>query len=829
MKKRIVGLLLSIIMALVVLPMDVHADEFQEGLSLRVVAPKEGENPSYTVDNYYSNWCTATIVSWENYETHEELNDSSVFERGENYTCTINVVAKDGTWFPDRFNVGINGSAHGAIALERDVAGHVTKIEVSEIFYCYADVENPIISEFTVLGLKTMEGDTNHFENVSFSNNAISINKEATIDLLVETLIGLGLRLDQYEAMTEEEYRNWENGLTEDERNLFAAVALVLAFRGNRIQIYNSETGEYNNITKDTPLIGGEKYKYELVPLIEKGYKMAGEYTVFADMPEGVREVSHAASTVTIVFTAQERVEDYHISVNGTQVTDRNCDNVLGDDPASVIYDNSTHTLTVKKAVSSIAADFTDKLTLNIEESQTEPITVSTKGDLDIVGNDDFGIFQETSSITADGNVSVSAVAGTFVSSQKPITIIAGGKVDVSTSYDPGNNAALFKTTIKAGNDITLINTGKAAVVSLLDATTDGNLTVKNTASATKELICSDTTLNVKGNVLLENNGSGQVIGGKLDIQKANNVNVTNNNSENVALMISEADIKATGKVTFENKGCGSVIGGAGSMGRRLGNLSVNAKSLEITGNLNPAMATSSFGNLLNGIVSVNVTDGFKFINKGVGNIMNSTLTFDDSLYDVYGFNSLTPVREKTEIASGTALSSILGYGSFKLICNIKDGDIPTSDPAPESHHSDPAPAETPASTPAAPAAPAATPSRISVSEVPGRDVEPVTTTAPTAIVEESKSSAGEKEAVTEVKEKEEKPEEAVSETIKSKETESETTTIGSEKTKTPEANIADGVGNNYLFIWLTILAILLILAAVTYAYLKKRKSANEQ
>ena len=164
-------------------------------------------------------------------------------------------------------------------------------------------------------------------------------------------------------------------------------------------------------------------------------------------------------------------------------------------------------------------------------------------------------------------------LTGTGTFGELKINITAADNVDVKLSNDVGATTPVVDgaLTINNANNITVTPAdGTVAVNGKLTVDSANNVTVVGNRDQTGDshygtIIDGDVDITCSGDVLFENKGNGDVIGGltassfKVD---AHDVTVKGNSTGQAYPIFGSANIESTGDVVLENKGSGKAVSG---------------------------------------------------------------------------------------------------------------------------------------------------------------------------------------------------------------------------------------------------------------------------
>ena len=164
-------------------------------------------------------------------------------------------------------------------------------------------------------------------------------------------------------------------------------------------------------------------------------------------------------------------------------------------------------------------------------------------------------------------------LTGTGTFGELKINITAADNVDVKLSNDVGATTPVVDgaLTINNANNITVTPAdGTVAVNGKLTVDSANNVTVVGSRDQTGDshygtIIDGDVDITCSGDVLFENKGNGDVIGGltassfKVD---AHDVTVKGNSTGQAYPIFGSANIESTGDVVLENKGSGKAVSG---------------------------------------------------------------------------------------------------------------------------------------------------------------------------------------------------------------------------------------------------------------------------
>lgn len=212
-------------------------------------------------------------------------------------------------------------------------------------------------------------------------------------------------------------------------------------------------------------------------------------------------------------------------------------------------------------------ADSNDKVTnygITVTMNNDEAIEVTNKNCRHILGdnNDKLTYNPDTHTLTGEGGFG-----------KMKVEITSDDQVDVKLSNDVGATTPVVDgaLTINNANNITVTPAdGTVAVNGKLTVDSANNVTVVGNRDQTGDshygtIIDGDVDITCSGDVLFENKGNGDVIGGltassfKVD---AHDVTVKGNSTGQAYPIFGSANIESTGDVVLENKGSGKAVSG---------------------------------------------------------------------------------------------------------------------------------------------------------------------------------------------------------------------------------------------------------------------------
>ena len=266
----------------------------------------------------------------------------------------------------------------------------------------------------------------------------------------------------------------------------------------------------------------------------------------------------------TVKFTRTDTTSAYRVAVGESESS--NTQTALTD---------TTYSATVNAKYLNIqpdtpeTTDSDDKVTnygITVTMNHGEAIEVTSNNCGNILGD-----IYTNGKLTYDPESHTLTGTGTF--GELKINITAADNVDVKLSNDVGATTPVVDgaLTINNANNITVTPAdGTVAVNGKLTVDSANNVTVVGNRDQTGDshygtIIDGDVDITCSGDVLFENKGNGDVIGGltastfKVD---AHDVTVKGNSTGQAYPIFGSANIESTGDVVLENKGSGKAVSG---------------------------------------------------------------------------------------------------------------------------------------------------------------------------------------------------------------------------------------------------------------------------
>lgn len=270
-------------------------------------------------------------------------------------------------------------------------------------------------------------------------------------------------------------------------------------------------------------------------------------------------------------------VIDGNVKFTRTNTTDNYCV-AVGESESSntqTALTDTTYSATVNAKYLNIqpgtpeTTDSDDKVTnygITVTMNHGEAIEVTSNNCGNILGD-----IYTNGKLTYDPESHTLTGTGTF--GELKINITAADNVDVKLSNDVGATTPVVDgaLTINNANNITVTPAdGTVAVNGKLTVDSANNVTVVGNRDQTGDshygtIIDGDVDITCSGDVLFENKGNGDVIGGltastfKVD---AHDVTVKGNSTGQAYPIFGSANIESTGDVVLENKGSGKAVSG---------------------------------------------------------------------------------------------------------------------------------------------------------------------------------------------------------------------------------------------------------------------------
>ena len=266
-------------------------------------------------------------------------------------------------------------------------------------------------------------------------------------------------------------------------------------------------------------------------------------------------DVGSDASGVT---TANDKVTNYGITVTmnndeAIEVTSNNCGNILGDDYTNgkLTYIPDTNTLTGTGSFGALEIT-ANGATVNLSNAvgATTPVV---GGALTITGAHDVIVTAAKDTAAVGGKLTIKSSTG---------NVTVTGNRDNQSSYNGYGTIIDGDTDIDCSGDILLKNEGTGDVI----GDSHVEFIVRNAHDVTVSSKCDNYTFSVYGNAditctgnVLITNENAAAITGYLKVNGAKNVKVTGSDTHSIN---GDATIKCSGIVVLENKGTGSAVGG---------------------------------------------------------------------------------------------------------------------------------------------------------------------------------------------------------------------------------------------------------------------------
>ena len=266
----------------------------------------------------------------------------------------------------------------------------------------------------------------------------------------------------------------------------------------------------------------------------------------------------------TVKFTRTDTTSAYRVAVGESESS--NTQTALTD---------TTYSATVNAKYLNIQPG-TPETTDSDDKVTNYGITVTMNNDeaIEVTSNNCGNILGDTytnGKLTYDPESHTLTGTGTF--GELKINITAADNVDVKLSNDVGATTPVVDgaLTINNANNITVTPAdGTVAVNGKLTVDSANNVTVVGNRDQTGDshygtIIDGDVDITCSGDVLFENKGNGDVIGGltassfKVD---AHDVTVKGNSTGQAYPIFGSANIESTGDVVLENKGSGKAVSG---------------------------------------------------------------------------------------------------------------------------------------------------------------------------------------------------------------------------------------------------------------------------
>ena len=254
-----------------------------------------------------------------------------------------------------------------------------------------------------------------------------------------------------------------------------------------------------------------------------------------------------------------DKVTNYGITVamnhgEAIEVTSKNCGNILGNDYTNgkLTYDPDTHTLTGKGSF--------DEMEINIKAANSVDVKLSN----------DVGattpVVDGALTIKNANNITVTSADGTVAVNGK-LTVNGANNVTVVGNRDQtsdGHYGTIIDgdVDITCSGDVLFENKGNGDVIGGLKPSTfkvdAHDVTVKGNSTGQAYPVYGSANITNTGDVLITGEYTAAV-SGSLKVISADKVTVTGNGSHSVNDV---ADISCSGIVILENKGAGSAVGG---------------------------------------------------------------------------------------------------------------------------------------------------------------------------------------------------------------------------------------------------------------------------
>ena len=253
-----------------------------------------------------------------------------------------------------------------------------------------------------------------------------------------------------------------------------------------------------------------------------------------------------------------DKVTNYGITVTmnhdeAIEVTSKNCENILGDgyDKGKLTYDPKSHTLTGKGSFGALEIT-ANGATVNLSNAvgATTPVV---GGALTITGVHDVIVTAAKDTAAVGGKLTIKSSTG---------NVTVTGNRDNQNLYNGYGTIIDGDTDIDCSGDILLKNEGTGDVI----GDSHVEFIVRNAHDVTVSSKCDNYTFSVygnaditcTGNVLIANENAAAITG-YLKVNGAKNVKVTGSDTHSIN---GDATIKCSGIVVLENKGTGSAVGG---------------------------------------------------------------------------------------------------------------------------------------------------------------------------------------------------------------------------------------------------------------------------
>ncbi len=216
------------------------------------------------------------------------------------------------------------------------------------------------------------------------------------------------------------------------------------------------------------------------------------------------------------------------------------------------------------------------------------------------------------------------------------LTISAAGAVSIVNDESVTSNGVVSggKLTIAKSASVTVKGNCGAPMITIADIKSSGDVSITG-KSGSAPLFGSTVTIDTDGNVVIDNQDTGMIVGGPANIS-GKNITVSANCSNPV--FGSTTTLDAAGDVSVENKGAGMIMA-APSI--------INGKNITVTANCGNPM----FGSGL----TLDTTGKALLVNKGEGFVLNGGLTYKAGTKDAIVFeaspaNSITASQNTLQL-----------------------------------------------------------------------------------------------------------------------------------------------------------------------------------
>ena len=328
MKKRLFSVIVVLALIMGMMPMNVSAATTHKVKSVEfdIEAPVEGKCPQSKseIEIPKNKGYMISTVDWYEGTNSNKMPESATFVRGTKYRVVVTLGNDVGyNWWdyghnePKQyvFDPAVVGTINGKTGRADKVASDYRSCSFKFEYTCLANDPDAKISELEITGLKMNGGDTNHFENMSYSNKHINDNKAITVSAIVNTMCSvLGISKEEMakvSTMTSEELEKFtdekvKNATTEQKQSIFVVVFGYL-LAGNSLEKYDAATNTWSGLLDEVPLIEGEKYRYKISLVPDSGYVLNDGYVVKvvgADKVETGVDPAFRTKIATIDFIA---------------------------------------------------------------------------------------------------------------------------------------------------------------------------------------------------------------------------------------------------------------------------------------------------------------------------------------------------------------------------------------------------------------------------------------------------------------------------------------------------------------------------------------------